>query len=167
MFSFGTLSACWARAVAFTERDIQHQQNRNGSHGPSPFRVPTARASSLGLRALARLFRLCQELLHTFCAFLRRPALDRAELRQKRRKDFLPGGASCQRRKPRDQRSRGSPYRASEADGTRRLLSSGAREIFQCDERRDAAALDRAQQPQVNRAHHPTHRPRMVSRSGT
>ena len=73
-------------------------------------------------------------------------------------------GASCQRRQPRDQRRRGPPYRASEADGAQRLLSRGAGKIPQRDQRRDAAALDRAEQPEAERAHHQENRRPMVQR---
>ena len=53
-----------------------------------------------------------------------------------------------------------------EADGASRLPPGVAGEILQRDQRRDAAALDRAEQSEIERADHPSYRRPMDSGSG-
>ena len=61
-------------------------------------------------------------------------------------------GASGQRGQPRDQRRRGPAQRPPQADGPARLPHRGAGQVPQRHQRRDAAALDRPEQPEAERA---------------
>ena len=75
-------------------------------------------------------------------------------------------GPSGQRRQPRDQRRRRPSHRAPQTDGAARLLRRRAGEVPQRHQRRDPAALDRAEQSQAERADHQPHRRPMDLRSG-
>ena len=59
---------------------------------------------------------------------------------------------------PCDQRSGGSPYGAAQADRAQRLPRAHAGQVPQRDQRRHAEALDGAEQPEAERAHHRPHR---------
>ena len=59
-------------------------------------------------------------------------------------------GAPRLRRQPRHQRRRGAAHRAAQADGAARLPRGRAGEVRQRDQRRHAAALDRAEQSRLS-----------------
>ena len=63
-------------------------------------------------------------------------------------------GAPRLRREPCDQRGRRASHRPAQADRPARFPSRDARKVRQRHQRRDAAALDRAEQSEVERAHH-------------